>query len=275
VPPPYTAQLRIYEPLAAFPPADQRRWRSYLDSGAVPGVEDALEVERSLSLPSVVGLRIPTGEQLDHAFVAQLDGVPVISPWSLRLRMADAAIAAVDGLAPVVAEALVPPALMADARETIETERASAGPDHREHVLSATWAVPVRWFCIFTPAERIVVLEPGKRALRYRADMSDARRRGARTLSVLRRTLGEVGVVEAVEGLARWLEEFHPRSLVELDYGGLVHLLDDDTLIHDFSAEDVAEVLTALGNSDTEAAAKAYERVSTRWRDIHLAERAN
>ncbi|WP_163568626.1 hypothetical protein [Fodinicola feengrottensis] len=56
-----------------------------------PEVEEALEVERSLSLPSVVGLRIPTGEQLDHAFVAQLDGVPVLSPWSLRLRMADAA----------------------------------------------------------------------------------------------------------------------------------------------------------------------------------------
>ena len=33
-----------------------------------------------------------------------------------------------------------------------------------------------------------------------------------------------------VEQVGRWLEEFHPRSLVELDYGGLVHLLGAEAL---------------------------------------------
>ncbi len=30
--------------------------------------------------------------------------------------------------------------------------------------------------------------------------------------------------------VGRWLEDFHPCSLVELDYGGLVHLVSDDAL---------------------------------------------
>ena len=42
--------------------------------------------------------------------------------------------------------------------------------------------------------------------------------------------------------MARWLEEFHPHSLVELDYGGLVHLMDDETLQAD---ESVAELAAA------------------------------
>ena len=44
-------------------------------------------------------------------------------------------------------------------------------------------------------------------------------------LSVLRKSLGDAPITEAVEEGTRWLEEFHPRSVVELDYGGLVDLL--------------------------------------------------
>ena len=61
--------------------------------------------------------------------------------------------------------------------------------------------------------------------LRYRTEISKARRRAHRALSVLRRSVGDVPITEAVEESARWLEEFHPRSVVELDYGGLAALL--------------------------------------------------
>ena len=46
-----------------------------------------------------------------------------------------------------------------------------------------------------------------------------------------------------MEDLGRWLEEFHPRSLIELDYGDLVHLLDDAELTQDESARDMAYAL--------------------------------
>ena len=55
---------------------------------------------------------------------------------------------------------------------------------------------------------------------------AQAERRVARALSVLRTAVQDESVTAGVEELGRWLEEFHPRSLVELDYGGLVHLLD-------------------------------------------------
>ena len=47
-------------------------------------------------------------------------------------------------------------------------------------------------------------------------------------------------ITEAVEEATRWLEEFHPRSVVELDYGGLVELLPDDELAEDDSPALVA-----------------------------------
>ncbi len=80
--------------------------------------------------------------------------------------------------------------------------------------------------------------------------MSRARRRTARALAVLRRTVEDGDVAAGLEDLGRWLEEFHPRSLVELDYGGLVHLLDDTALAQDESARDVAAALAALGAGD-------------------------
>ncbi len=62
-----------------------------------------------------------------------------------------------------------------------------------------------------------------------------------------------------VEDMARWLEEFHPHSLVELDYGGLVHLMDDDALQADQS---VAELSAALTGLDTGQEELAYRHVS-------------
>src|SRR5439155_12918691 len=117
------------------------------------------------------------------------------------------------------------------------------------------WTVPLPWFALFEQEERRLVLgerhpagvapgAPAKtgldRALVYLTAMSRARRRAARALHVVQRTLGEGPAVEALDEVARWLEEFHPHALVELDYGGLVHLLDDDALSADSSVGEIA-----------------------------------
>ena len=105
--------------------------------------------------------------------------------------------------------------------------------------------------------------------------MSRARRRTARALAVLRRTVEDGDVAAGLEDLGRWLEEFHPRSLVELDYGGLVHLLDDTALAEDESARDVATALAALGQGDVGAASDAYARVTARMKALQSVESAN
>src|SRR5262249_27362426 len=117
---------------------------------------------------------------------------------------------------------------------------------------TSTWHVPPRWFVPFVPEERVLRVSPerGERVLLYRTPMVEARRRVARGLRVLRSTVVESPFVMAVENLGRWLEEFHPRSQVELDYGGLVHLMADDELVEDRSVADVAEGIASLQRGD-------------------------
>jgi hypothetical protein len=135
--------------------------------------------------------------------------------------------------------------------------------------------VPLWWFIAFTADERVLRLgaDP-ERGLCLRTGMGRARQRMARGLAVLQRSLGEGVVTEGVEEVARWLEEFHPYSRVELDYGGLATLVDDETLAADTSVTDVAEGLAALAAGEPDGAAAAYERLVERWRDLQSLEHA-
>ncbi|MEY9941942.1 hypothetical protein ABH932_006488 [Streptacidiphilus sp. MAP5-52] len=111
--------------------------------------------------------------------------------------------------------------------------------------------------------------------LRYRTPMAQARRRVARGYRVLRETLDEGPLVAGVEEVGRWLEEFHPRSLVELDYGGLVHAIPEQGLADDRSAEDVAEGVAALREGDPVRAGRCYRSVTERWRRVQDLQFAN
>jgi hypothetical protein len=79
---------------------------------------------------------------------------------------------------------------------------------------------------------------------------------------------GTEALAEGLVDVGRWLEEFHPRSLVELDYGGLVHAVPPGALAEDRSAADVAEGLAALREGDGERAGEAYDRLVERWRAV-------
>ena len=122
------------------------------------------------------------------------------------------------------------------------------------------------------------------RMLVYATAMSQARRRVARCLATTRRVsvrglegaaqvaaaLGQIG--DDLEEIGRWLEEFHPHSLVELDYGGLVQLMDDDTLRGDQSVAEVAAACSALSGGELELATAMYQRLRTRWRALEAIE---
>jgi len=78
----------------------------------------------------------------------------------------------------------------------------------------------------------------------------------------------------AVE-VGRWLEEFHPYALVELDYGGLVHLVSDDALCGDQSVAEIRAAIDRAAKGEWELAAATYMRVHSRWRAFAEFELAN
>jgi hypothetical protein len=113
--------------------------------------------------------------------------------------------------------------------------------------------------------------------------MTRARRRVARGIAALRHLPAGSGdgVLEparAVGDLAevgRWLEDFHPYSLVELDYGGLVHLVSDDALCGDQSVAEIRAAIDGAARGECELAVAMYMRARDRWRAFAEFEQAN
>ena len=286
----HVASLRVYEPLAAFSGSARTRWEAYSARSDVPSPAAAAALEHEAAVRAAAGGgALPELEE--HAFVTELDGVRLVCPWGVRRRSLEALEEFLTDVPQLLVRAYLPRALEPGLDDQLDTERL-ARPDERAHLLTSTWHVPLRWFVLVGTEEREVQLgapapAPADgagtagtrrrtgRSLVYRTPMSRARRRVARALEVLRRTVEDGVVTAGVEDLGRWLEEFHPRSLVELDYGGLVHLLDDEQLEADESARDVTLALAALGEGDADRAAAAYARVTSRMKALQAVESAN
>lgn len=275
----FASYLRVYEPLAAFDRDRQIFWRRYVRDGRAIAPQEGPGRQRTAVIEALGAgwTRLP--DLPDEAYVLETDDTLLVCPWNLRVRVAEAALNARDGVPPVLADAFVPPVLAGQAKAIVEDWRSGARVLERGvprlHEQIATWGVPLRWFVFVDSAERELTVRPDRRVLRYRTEISKARRRASRGLAVLRKSVGEAPITEAVEEGARWLEEFHPRSVVELDYGGLVHLLADEALAEDDSPELVAAGLAALSRGDAEAASEAYEKLVARWRAVQLLERCN
>ncbi|MEV4753748.1 hypothetical protein AB0J86_01340 [Micromonospora sp. NPDC049559] len=275
----FASYLRVYEPLTAFDRDRQLFWRRYVREGRAVAPLEGPGRQRTAVIEALGAgwTRLP--DLPDEAYVLEADDTLLVCPWNLRIRVAEAALSARDGVPSVLADAFVPPVLAGQAKAVVEDWRSGARVlEHgvpRVHEQIATWGVPLRWFVFIDAQEREFTTRPGRRVLRYRTEISKARRRASRGLSVLRKSVGDAPITEAVEEGARWLEEFHPRSVVELDYGGLVDLLPDETLAEDDSPALVAGGLAALARGDAEGATEAYEKLVARWRAVQLLERCN
>ncbi|MFI9627663.1 hypothetical protein [Streptomyces sp. NPDC052042] len=275
VPVPYTSYLRVYEPLAAFPEPERSHWARYARRAHMPTFQD--ELRRSLAdLAATPPVGVPAHESAD-AFVAEVDGVVCVCPWRTRLRGWLALAELADLFPGPVLDAVLPPVVRGQA--IADHERwAERNPDARPWIQTALWQVPVRWFVLFSDEEREYAAagEGGEPpVLRYRTPMVQARRRLARALRTLRETVDEGPLTEGLVEVGRWLEEFHPRASVELDYAGLVHTLSAERLAADRSAADMAEGVEALRVGDTERASEAYGRLAERWRAVKDRQFAN
>lgn len=298
---PYAAYLRVYEPITAFAEPERSTWILYAASTDRPRRVGALDVEhaqalrRLIAVPPIVA---PARESAD-AYLRRAEGITYVCPWETRLRSWLAFERFREEMPSGMADMFVPEPVADQAGEDFARWKA-AGHALDSHIMSSTWHVPLAWFVPFVARERWLVLgeqaESGSggpttavptRTLIYVTPMSQARRRVARALAVIRREFGTgtgadgsgiegFGLAHAgVEMVGRWLEGFHPHSLVELDYGGLVHLLDDAALRADESVAEVAAALTGMDTGEAELAVAMYKRVVGRWRVVQALESAN
>jgi hypothetical protein len=249
------------------------------------------------ALPPILAPR----QESDNAYVRWSDGQTYICPWQSRLR-SWLAVARLRATSPQLLSAAYPGG-QAEAAVQDFARWQSRASSLRVYIQASTWSVPVAWFVPFAPEERWLVLgspaEPEQpdrgpataaatRTLVYSTAMSLARQRVARAMGAVRRAQGEpasgpVGPPDGdapqagaeVAAIGRWLEEFHPHALVELDYGGLVHLLDDDALRGDQSVAEVSAAVSAVARSEYELAIAMYERLQRRWRGLAALERAS
>jgi len=294
----YAAYLRIYEPVAAFHEPDRSRWVAYAASPDRMGPRDSLAVEqaealhRAIAAPRIV---LPDRES-EHAYVRRADGITYVCPWQTRLRcllayglMLSTAGSALPGVIPDL-----------DDHETMAAlarlaEEGPPGPGTRLHIQASVWTVPLAWFVPFAAAERWLALGPGAkrpsapqtasatRALLYTTPMARARKRVARGLAALRGlppglagpTWDPARAEAELVAVGRWLEDFHPYSLVELDYGGLVQLLSDGALSEDQSAAEIAAAVEGVAKGERELAVAMYLRAHSRWRAFAEYEMAN
>jgi hypothetical protein len=292
---PYAAYLRVYEPLSAFPRPEAQRWAAYAASSGRPrragalAAEHAAAVRRLISVPPVM---VPERESGD-AYVRWVEGAAYICPWQTRLRswLGLSRLKAAD------------PRLWSATRRMAAVDASAAGfargqaASLRIHIQARTWSVPPAWFVPFASDERWLVLgaagDPGDggratatptRTLVYATAMAQARTRLRRALDAFRcagapeAVLADEAVPQVVAELTQiecWLGEFHPEALVELDYGGLVHLLDDAALRADQSVAEVSAAISALTSGELEMATAMYWRVTRRWRVLAALEHAS
>jgi hypothetical protein len=281
----YAAHLRVYEPLSGLAEAERTRWQAYIAEGDVPSRPLQMQREHEVALSAVLAIppRLDLTDGADHAYVREMDGLTYVCPWRLQVRAWDAMDSFRSQLPDELRDAFFPPALSAAAEDARDVWRAN-NPELKAGILTATWQVPISWFLAFEASERRLVLGERRttpatggldRAMIYLTAMSRARRRIAKALRVVQRIFGDGPATSSIEEVGRWLEEFHPHSLVELDYGGLVHLVNDEALSEDVSVADVNEALERLLAGDLQSAGQSYERVLTRWRAVASLEHAN
>uniref|UniRef100_UPI00160BB855 hypothetical protein n=1 Tax=Nocardiopsis mwathae TaxID=1472723 RepID=UPI00160BB855 len=306
---PYTAYLRVYQPVTALPRREQAYWRTYAESSANTGRAEALAAEHADTVHRLVAtppVLAPERESRD-AYVRVWGGGVYVCPWQTRLRSWLAVREFRSATPARISAAFVPEPVALAAEEAFQRWR-DQGEPLRTHILTSTWGIPLPWFAPFAAGERRLVLDAGPdpatargdagvnarssaagadrtealpgtqpgRALVYVTETATARRRLEHVIGVLEARLGESAALGAGRRLEDWLSGIaHPGSLLELDYGGLVHLMDDDELRDDESVAEVAAAITGLETGNEELTVAMYQRVTQRWKSMQALEHAN
>lgn len=196
-------------------------------------------------------------------WTVEWDGRRLVCPRNLRLRVLESTVAFANALRGIGVGLIPEEAARAADRElrTYQMEH----PEHRSHVLTSAWHVPVRWFTGFEPEEKQVYEGPEGPRLRYRTDLDKARRRMQRAHEVLEQLGAFQAPAEELAQLMSWLEPFPDGSMIELDYAEVSELFDPQDLVFDESCQLVQESINALEAGDMLKAGENYGKVVSRW----------
>jgi hypothetical protein len=301
---PFSSALRIYEPLGAFPEAQQESLRA---AGARQASRAAVEnAELLASLGRITrsdGDPFPTGRtDLVRVVPAAAKLAPggaghdgsasagaaesgsagagaagagadrlLYCPSQLVLRAGLAANALMEGIHGPLAQLLIPEEQRDKHQERIDEVRAQDGVS-RVHTRASTWGIPFSWFCLFQESDPTDVVESEGHivTVRIRAGIGKALERVSYAVAHLAIAAPDLDMLEDLTQLAEWLELFHPDSVVELDYGAVA-----DKVYPDDSPLDVRLGIECLAEGDMTGAAAAYRRLASRWVPIRQLARAS
>ena len=283
---PFSSSLRIYEPLEAFPPEQQRR---LVAEGGKAGSRAAVEnaelqaslgrITRSGGDPFPTGrtdlvrmTRVPTGR---HAAPQDPEGHDaarlLYCPSQLVIRAGLAANALMDGVHSPLADLLIP--VSQRDKHQARIDRINAGEAaKRVHTRASTWGIPFSWFSLFSESDRKDVVEAEGRILTVRVwtPLTEALERARFAVAHLALAAPDLDMLDDLTQLTEWLELFHVQSMVELDYGAVA-----DKVYPDESPMDVRLGIECLAEGDMTGAAAAYRRLASRWIPIRQLARAS
>ena len=268
-PTPYVASLRVYEPIDSFEVVDQLRWSQIAITSPTGWDEQVRSLKRSIT-------NEPPHLKPDGAHVLEHEGKRYIAPWSTAARC----WAALDDfkytLPPSVIKFFIPQTIEDSINSSIDMVE-----DKVSHILTSTWSIPPRWFALFSPDERLRGVNEDGHFTISRTAISNAKSRCTFTHQAVLGAFGEGAVEGEVAELLAWLEIFDPKSIVELDYGGLATYLNNQLIEQgevgldaDTSIEDVASSIAGLASGDGALAGRGYERLVSRWRRVSALESA-
>ncbi|HEX9855070.1 MAG TPA: hypothetical protein VGC47_07135 [Acidimicrobiia bacterium] len=148
-------------------------------------------------------------------------------------------------------------------------------PAARSHILTSPWHVPLRWFSAFTADERELYTTPSGPSIRYRASLTAAVDRVARAVGIVDEAGFDDSVVGQIRSLERWLRDFSPDGVLELDYATVAALFEETELVLDESGADVIASLDALERFDYDEAGIHYAAVASRWAPLQAVTYSN
>lgn len=199
----------------------------------------------------------------DSHWTVEWEGRRLVCPRNLRLRVLESTVAFANAFRGLGA-GLIPEGAAQAADQELKAYHRNH-PEHRSHILTSAWHVPVRWFTLFDPSEKEVYEGPQGPRIRFRTDIDEAKSRTRRAHEILTGLEVFAGPAEELNQVLSWLEPFPEESMVELDYAEVSELFDSQELVLDDSCEQVNKSLDALEEGDMMRAGECYGRVVTRW----------
>ncbi|TVU60921.1 hypothetical protein FQP90_15300 [Paenarthrobacter nitroguajacolicus] len=282
---PFSSSLRIYEPLEAFPPEQQRQ---LVAEGGKAGSRAAVEnaelqaslgrITRSGGDPFPTGrtdlvrmTRVPGGRHAAKDKDGDDAGHLLYCPSQMVIRAGLAANALMDGVHSPLADLLIP--VSQRDKHQARIDRINAREDaKRVHTRASTWGIPFSWFSLFAESDRKDVVEAEGRILTVRVwtPLTEALERARFAVAHLALAAPDLDMLDDLTQLTEWLELFHAASMVELDYGAVA-----DKVYPDESPMDVRLGIECLAEGDMTGAAAAYRRLASRWIPIRQLARAS